>query len=173
MDRIEEARLFLQIDKLLSKNDWIRYHILAMTYLKSGDFEEAIKRFSFGLQNSPWVKDKHYFGTALAFARIKKRDYAEAIKLLKKDIEIINTNHKQKRLVLISHSQAELEQKDEASNTLSLIENIRNPRIISLKTLIQKCYSLSNGTKFEQLESDKVVALKNKIEEEFYLALAA
>ena len=173
LDRIEDARLFLQIDKPLSKSDWIRYHIFAMTYLKSGDFEEAIECLSFGLQNSPWVKDKHYFGTALAFARMKKRDYAAAIEVLEKDIEIVDTNHKQKRLVLISHAQAELAQKTEASDTLSSIGDVRNLRIISLKTLIRKCYCLSNGIKFEQLESDKVLELKNKIEEEeFYLLVA-
>jgi len=173
MDRFMEVRAILSEELLISSHDWIGYHILAMSYLKSNHLDEAIERLEFGLENSPQIKNKHYFANALAIARIRKKDFAEAVNVLEIDLKSLNLLNQHKRLLFISHSQAELGKKDEAKRSLSRVEKPKNPRILKLKDNLEYRYGL-NGHVVEKKSASDLILLDKKIEnEEFYLALAA
>ena len=168
--RFENVQSFLQIENPVSKEDWIGYHILAMSYLKAGDLGEAIKRFTFGLKNSP---NKDYFANALAIAKIKKREFTSAVEMLKEDIENINAKQKRTRLLLLGHSYAELHRNDEAVNSLnaSILANAPNPLVHTLKNDLLVRYELGEAG---PLAPGQIPILDQKIEnEEFRLALAA
>jgi tetratricopeptide (TPR) repeat protein len=173
MNRFSEVRALLSGTRLSSEGDWIAYHIVAMSYLRSGEIEEAIRRLAYGLENSPWPTDKFYFASALALAKIKKRQFEEVLDVLPTNVIGLDVFQKQTRLVLVGHSQAALGRKEEAARTLAQLEQAANPRVINLKEAIARRYDLK-GESSIGLSPDEEDLLETKIyEEEFFLAMAA
>ena len=173
MDRLDDARNLLLPIHLDSKSDWISYHIVAMSYFKEGDFNEAIKRFQHGIKNNPWIKDRNYFRNALGVVRIKKKEFEEARKVLMKKVHGINSYSEQKRLLLLSHAQAGLDRKTEATDILSKLYITENPHIIKLKDYLFKRFELG-GEVLKEYSKRAIEELDRKIEEEeFFFALAA
>ena len=173
MDRFMEVRSILSEELLISSHDWIGYHILAMSYLKANHLDEAIKRLEFGLENSPRIKNKHYFANALVIARIRKKEFAEAVNILEIDLPGLNLLNQHKHLLFLSHSQAELGKKEEAKRTLSRFEKPKSPRILNLKDNLENRYDLNGHIAEKKSDSDIELLDKNIEDEEFYLALAA
>ena len=173
MDRFEEVRSLLSEKSPISRSDWINCHILAMTCLKLGDLDEAITRLEYGWKNARWIDVKNYFATGLGVARIRKREFAEAVEVLADNVVSLDTFQKQKRLVLIGHSQAELGREADAMDSLAQVVNTDNPHVVNLKEALIQRYGLRQET-VRSLSEREVADLERKIhDEEFVLAVAA
>jgi tetratricopeptide (TPR) repeat protein len=173
VNKFTEARSLLPDTRLSSKDDWIYYHIKAMSYLKSGDIDEGIRRLAYGLENTPWFTIKTYFANALGVANIKKQQFAEVLEVLPSNVVSLDVFQKQTRLALRGHALAALGQQAEAIQTLAQLEQAANPRIINLRESIIHRYSL--GQHSATSPSPIVTsALDTRIaEEEFFLVMAA
>jgi tetratricopeptide (TPR) repeat protein len=159
----------------VSRADWVLYHIAAMMHLKS-DIEtgsdEAIRRLSFGTQHAPWQDQRRYFASALAVARIKRKEYREALQILQPELKLLEMPERQKRLVLIGHSHAAIGERQEAINSLNTLKEAKDPNVISLSRLLWQRYSL--GTRDKQKPPSNPVDLDSQIaQKEFILAMAA
>jgi len=173
VDRIDEARALLTTERLESRQDWIGYHVLAMSYLKTGEIDEAIRRLTYGLENTPWANCKNYFATTLGVARIKRRQFAEAIEILSPNVVRLDVFQKQKRLAMIGHSQAALGRRDEAAATLASIGQTPNPHLRTLREDVILRFNLPPKDEVV-VSTEEAAALDERIEEkEFYLAMAA
>jgi tetratricopeptide (TPR) repeat protein len=145
MNRTEEARALLSPEvPPVSKDDWVRYHILAMIYVKSGtNLDEAIRRLTHGSQHAPW-QERQRFMNALAVAWIKRENYREALQVLQRDMEVLEALEKQKRLALIGHSYAATDAREEAIKALTGIANVSDPNLANLRGLLFERYSLGD-----------------------------
>jgi tetratricopeptide (TPR) repeat protein len=173
VNRFEEVRSLLSGMGPSSKDDWIDYHIIAMSYLKSGDIEEAIQRLTYGQKNAHWPTVKNYFAIALGLAKIKKKQFAEVLDVLPSNVISLDVFQRQTRLALIGHSQAALGKQDEAVQTLAKLEQSANPRIIILKEAIARRHSIGRHSNIS-LSTVETSVLDTRIEEqEIFLAMAA
>ena len=171
MNRTDEARALLSPEfPPVSQDDWIRYHILAMIYVKSGtNLDEAIRRLTHGSQHAPWQETRQSFMNALAVAWIKRENYREALQVLQRDMGVLEALEKQKRLALIGHSYAAIDDKQKAINTLTSLERVVDPNLASLRGLLFDRYSLGD----QRLAPVNPAALDFKIaQHEFALAMA-
>jgi tetratricopeptide (TPR) repeat protein len=173
LDSPHEVRTLLARDQLVSRDDWIDLHIIAMSYLKTGEIDEAIKRLAYGLENAPWATVKMYFASALGLARIRKRQFAEAEAVLKSNVVSLDDFQRQKRLALLGHSLAGQGKRDEAAATLASIGPTTNSRLQTLREDVILRFNLPPKTD-AVISSEEASALDERIdEEEFYLAMAA
>jgi tetratricopeptide (TPR) repeat protein len=176
MDRFSEAASLLSYlaeAKPISRDYWRGSHILAMSYLKQGRVDEAIVRLEEGWRGAQWVDDRNYFRTALAVARIKKKEFAKALEVLSDNVIYLDVFQKQKRLALVAHTQAELGQVDAASDALEEIKNPGNRHIATLKIALTSRYNL-NPALSDKLPEAEIARLEKKIyEEEIFLEMAA
>lgn len=72
----------IKVDKPLTKNDWVIYHIQCMLLIKQNKLDAAVEKINFGLLNNTFYKEIVFFKSALSFALIKKKEYDEAIRAL-------------------------------------------------------------------------------------------
>ncbi|HSS20603.1 MAG TPA: tetratricopeptide repeat protein [Pyrinomonadaceae bacterium] len=175
MDQFEEVERLLSYlpDKIVSRDDWIGFHILTMSRMKRGQIDDAIARLEYGWQAAKWGDVRAYFGTALGVARIKKKEYREAIRVLSQDVSSLDHFQKQKRFAFIAHSKAELGEVKDAASTLAEVSVTTNRRIASLKQALLDRYNL-NPINAQSTKSRNAEQLQKEIEQaEFYLALAA
>ncbi len=170
----ERVHTLLSIEKPVSKDDWIDYHIQAMAFLECGEWQEAIKRLEAGFKYSTWGDTRSYFATALGFANLKRKEFDKAVEVLKENVFHVEFAQEQKRLVLISHAEAARGRKSEAAELISRIKSsAKDPKIISLTDYIAKRYSLNKDVTGTLSESE-IVALEGTIhKEEFNMVLAA
>ena len=173
MGELEEVWSILPDEHPISRNDWIAYHILAMSYLKSGNAEEAVKRLAYGLENAPWINIKNYYATALAVARIRSKKFPEAVEVLKKKVADLDIFQTQKRLIFIGHSQAELGERTEAIAALAPLANTQNPRITRTRNALLRRYNLGLAVDKKLSETESAILERQIYEEEFFLAMAA
>ena len=66
----------------VTEEDWIGYHIRGMIFLRMGDVDPAIRIFEEGVRSNPRPESRDYFRTALALARLYKREYESACNAL-------------------------------------------------------------------------------------------
>ena len=156
-----------------SRDEWIGHHILAMSYLKSGETDEAIRRLTYGLKHVPRQDDKVYYVTALGVANMMNKRYKEAAEMLQENVTRLHGVRQQTQLLLLSHAQAELKQEAAAQESLAALGEVRRLRLVQLKKDIVRRYGL-NGDKDIPLTEDEAARLDHQIQEsEFLLALAA
>ena len=74
MKRWDEALELLPEKDVVTEGEWIGYHIRGMVLMGMGDLDGAIAIFEEGVKNNPRPADKDYFRTALATARLAKRE---------------------------------------------------------------------------------------------------
>jgi tetratricopeptide (TPR) repeat protein len=172
MNKFQEARLLLSVSNPRSTDDWIDYHIIAMSYLKEGDLDEAVERFSFGLGHASYAERAH-FAAALAVAKIRRKEFEAVIELLPTQIPDLDIFQKETRLALVGHSQAALGKMEQASQLISKLENTRNPRVISLRDAMSRRYGL--GKYFEEsLSNSEANTLDiNILDQEYFLVAEA
>jgi tetratricopeptide (TPR) repeat protein len=171
MDKVDAARDLLSREvPPVSKDDWSRYHILSMAYVKSGkDWNKAIKRLSHGSQDAPWQETRNRFTNSLAVAWIRQQNYENALQLLQRDIDVLEAVEKQKRRALIGHSYAAIDNRQEAVNSLNSLQGVGDPNLASLKGLLFDRYSLSD----RRVIPVQPATLDSKIaQHEFALAMA-
>jgi tetratricopeptide (TPR) repeat protein len=66
----------------VTEGEWIAYHIRGMILLRTGKLDSAIQIFEDGAARNPRPKDRDYFRTALALARLRQKHPAEAVEVL-------------------------------------------------------------------------------------------
>ena len=86
MGRATEALELLPEQKLLDSHEWVGLHIRGMALLKLRQVPEAIAIFERGLHSSPFSQDKSYSQSALAIARVRMKEYQEAVNVLDQGI---------------------------------------------------------------------------------------
>jgi tetratricopeptide (TPR) repeat protein len=170
--RYADARSLLSEERLTTRDDWIDYHVIAMSYLRSGDMDEAIRRLTYGLENAPVVEKKFYV-TALGLARVKKRQFADALEVLESNVVSLDAFRRQTVTALIGHSKAELGKRVEAAETLATLERSSNPHIVNLSDALSKRYKLGRSAETHISDAELGVLEKKIDEEEFFLAMAA
>jgi tetratricopeptide (TPR) repeat protein len=171
LDRVTEARELLAKSNPVSESDWISYHVLAMSYLRNQDYDEAAKRLSYGVEMAPWPRVRRFFETALAVALMRKRDYQRAAEILEKEVDVAEVARRQVCMVLLAHSQAELERRAEALDNLTSASSSANPEVRKLTSSLRSYYGLGQTGAGSLVRS---AWLAQEIDQaEFRLALAA
>jgi hypothetical protein len=144
-----------------------------MSYIRSEEIDEAIRRLAYGLENTPWPEEKSYFATALAVAKIRKKEFAEVLKIIPTNVVHIDIFQRQARLALIGHSQAALGRNEEAAQTLAELADATNPHVINLKEAIAQRYMLGQQS-HNTLSVAEIRSLELTIhDQEYFLAQAA
>jgi 3-oxoacyl-(acyl-carrier-protein) synthase len=111
--------------------------------------------------------------TALGVARIKKKQFAEALKVLESNVISIDAFRRQTITALIGHSKAALGKRVEAAETLATLKHASNPHIINLNAGLHKRFNLDYPNE-GHLSDTEVRTLEERIyEEEFFLSMAA
>ena len=172
MGRYVEARGFLSDTTPISKGDWIGYHILAMSYLKARDTDEAIQRLTYGIEHAPG-QQRNYFATALGLAKMMDKRFPEAVEMLEPNVLHLHGVRRQAHMLFLGHAHAALEQEKEARQSLAAAGEVKHPRLIVLKNALTRRYGLG-GEIDTPLSKVEVVILDQQIEEsEFSFAMAA
>jgi pentatricopeptide repeat protein len=81
LGRSDEALAALQPIENAPERDWIGYHIYGMLLLRAGRLDEAVRVFEHGFVRTH-ARQRDYFASALAIARIRRRDYRQAAQIL-------------------------------------------------------------------------------------------
>jgi tetratricopeptide (TPR) repeat protein len=82
MEKWDQALKFLPEKDPVTEDDWVGYHIRGMVLLCKDEVDRAIEIFEEGMNRNPRPGQRDYFRTALAVARLKKREYELASKVL-------------------------------------------------------------------------------------------
>jgi len=78
--KAEELLSYLK--KPSTRDDWIAYHIKGVLLLKTNKIDEAISLFDTALKTNPFLTERKYFRNSLGVAKLKRKDFGGAIKLL-------------------------------------------------------------------------------------------
>lgn len=173
MNRVWEARSILSDARPMTRDDWIDYHILAMSYLREGEINEAVRRLDYGLENTPWGAQRAYFATALGVAKMREKRFDEAIRVFETDVLSLDVFQRQKRMVLIGHSHAEKGRREVAARALSLAGQPTDPHLRRLKDDVMRRFTLDPLFDAAPSEAEIAVLDERIAEEEFFLAVAA
>jgi len=84
LGRFGEVLGKLETEDLITKQNWVGYHIRGMALLRIGRINEAIHIFEHGEESDPIPASKEYFRTALAVALLTQREFKKANDLLEK-----------------------------------------------------------------------------------------
>ena len=170
LGRSEEVPSLFYTDNIISKDDWLDYHVVAMSYLRTGNLNEAIKRLEYGLANIPFLDSKEYFANSLAYGKILKKEYGDIEPIFHGLPGIHNPFEVKKRHLFLVHSKAELNKTKEAIGELALVSTVSYIRLVNLREFLDKRYCLSG--EFICSFSDEYVLLDKAIEEEeLFLAM--
>ncbi len=131
LHRYDEALESLPDDKLVTRSDWIGYHLRGMIWLHTGNIEGASRVFERGLEENPWKLDREYFRTALVVVKLKHRDFVGASEVL----EAVTTPQLQSQAnVLRLHSFGELGKDKlavEAFNSLKITSQFISNEVVA------------------------------------------
>jgi tetratricopeptide (TPR) repeat protein len=173
MNRALEARASLPQTLPTTKEEWIGYHIVCMSYLREGDLDAAIERLRHGVEKVPWKSVRTSFDRALALALIRKHEFEAAAKLLEaEEALIVEAARSQVSLLLLAHSHAEMGRRAEALDNLMQITGSVSQDLRMLQSALMTQYDL--GAPSPAQPSPKTPWLQADIEDrEFRLVLAA
>ncbi|HER26148.1 MAG TPA: tetratricopeptide repeat protein [Rhodospirillales bacterium] len=176
LKRFEEARDLIAIDAPRTIHDWWDYHVFAMSFLREGNREKAIKLLSDGLRDIPFFISRQMFETSLAMAELQRGNYLEAAKILDPvpDNVILfpdNVILFPVRAVLHAHARAALNQKDLAENDLALAEQSHGSEINPLCDALRHRYTLGSYASIEPDEATKARLDADIYDGEFELVL--
>jgi len=160
MSRHEEARAMLGTPEPVCLADWIDLHVRGMIFLKEGNLEEAVAIFQKGL-DCPFPRQRAYFRTALAIAKLRAKEYEAAARLASED-RLAGTLSAVIRL----HAYGELHDEEKAAAAYADTLKSRNPTAARLREELGARYVLRPPDHVWQ--SDDWV-----FEQECFLALAA
>jgi tetratricopeptide (TPR) repeat protein len=168
---IVEARALIPVQAPQSEDDWRDYHVVAMTFLKEKNYDEAEKRLAYGTHVAPFHSARDVFRGALAFAKLCRKRYAEVISVTQPD----NVLEFRRPAVEImdAHARAALGEFDRAETSLRHAERSHSTEVIRLSDFVRKRYGLSPYSGLMP-QVDEAAALDEIIAEaEFDLALRA
>jgi tetratricopeptide (TPR) repeat protein len=168
--RYEEARNCLRIQKLLSEHDWRDSHVIAMSYLKEGQYEETLSRLRYGQQNVPFYDTRAVFETSLAVTELRRKRYQNAVELLDHSTAG-NVIEFPGRATLRAHARAELGHIDRANEELNAADEQIGAPIVCLRDVVRRRYRLGNFVTTVLTDSEVTQLDEEIAEQEFDLAL--
>ena len=148
LGRYGEALELLPSESPTTFQDWVAFHIRGMVLLKQGDLDTAIEIFERGTRENPWITDRKYFRTALAVARLRQKEYQEAV-------QVIGDEPTPVCQVLRIHAFGGLGDIEKAKNAFDRVKDSRLPKVVSLRDELAARYVLQVETS-EQRSDDWV-----------------
>jgi len=84
LQRFEEARQLLsaQIARLQTRDDWIGFHVYAMSFVRERKWDDAVSSLKRGVHDAP-VESRNHFRSALAFAQLQQCRWKDALDTLR------------------------------------------------------------------------------------------
>jgi tetratricopeptide (TPR) repeat protein len=82
LGKTEEALAYLPERDAATRADWVGLHIRGMIEVRRGNFDLAKQLFQRGLDFCPWVQQKPYFSSGLAFVRLRQGQYEDALRVV-------------------------------------------------------------------------------------------
>jgi tetratricopeptide (TPR) repeat protein len=138
----EEAQRVLPNEDLESELDWFSYRILALSYFRSGDYEQATSKLAFGIEKCPWLKERVKLETALGFVELQRKNAAGAVQVLQKNLDRLEDREKQIRFVFLAHAHAAAGSRDIAKIILGSLFNGKDLEVLALRTAIDTSYNI-------------------------------
>jgi tetratricopeptide (TPR) repeat protein len=135
--RYEEALRLLPEGEPQTRDEWIAQHIRGMVFLKRGKHDLALRVFEKGLAKNPFAKERRYFETGLAVAKLRMNRFDQAIAHLGEDKEPL-TN------VLRIHAFGGLKQLDRARQAVESLERNCPPGLAPLRDELVARYKISS-----------------------------
>ena len=167
--QIVEARALIPVQTPSTEHDWRDYHVVAMTFLKENNYDEAEKRLAYGTSSAPFYRARDVFRASLAFAKLCRKQYADVSSVTRRD----NVLEFRRPAVEImdAHASAALGEFDRAETSLWHAERSQSAEVVRLTDFVRKRYALGPYAglvpKMQEAEVlDKIIA-----EAEFDLAL--
>ena len=83
LQRFEEARQLLsaQIARLQTRDDWINFHVYAMSFVREGKWDDAVSLLKQGVRDA--TVNQSYLRNSLAFAQLQQRHWEDALDTLR------------------------------------------------------------------------------------------
>ena len=140
----DKARLLLSNNKLQSQQDWRDHHVVAMSFLKQQNFEEAGRRLDYGLHNTPSPKTQNVYRTSLALLSLRRRKYEDVIATLADDPDSNVIRFPGPRL-LRAHAEAELDRTAAAQADLDAVGTNQTVAVVTLREALAQRYRLGSS----------------------------
>jgi tetratricopeptide (TPR) repeat protein len=137
-------RQFSEADRLLPKgkpntlSEWVGFHIRGMMYLKKGELDHAINIFQEGAAQNPFHRERLFFETSLAAAKIQSRQFSQAV-------DLVNVSDDPVSEVLRIHGLAALGRSNEALAVYSAANDNAPPPVIRLRNAIAARFGLTES----------------------------
>ncbi len=131
LQRFSEARELLtaQVARLQTRDDWIGFHVYAMSFVREGDWNETIRLLKQGVRDAP--VNQSYFRNSLAFAQLQQGRWAESLETL----QAVAATPEQQPVVEVLEAENYAEQALAANNEQQQLEyqNLAEQRIKTLQ----------------------------------------
>jgi len=82
LSRFDLAEACINPNAPRTQDEWVNLHVKAMMLLGKKEYDEAIKILLYGYEQTPFHRERQYFRTSLAAARMQKKDFVKAEELL-------------------------------------------------------------------------------------------
>ena len=139
LGRYREALALVPSESPTTLHEWGSFHIRGMVLLKKGDLDAAIEIFERGTGENPWIADRKYFRTALAIARLRQKEFQEAVQVIGDEPTSICQ-------VLRIHAFGGLGDTERAKNAFDQVKDSFLPNVIPLRDELAARYVLHVGT---------------------------
>gem|GEM_PF-5542689 len=123
-------------------NDWIDFHIVAMSYLREGNLEEATRRLRDGSERCQFMSCRSFFQGALGLALIWDQRLAEAEQLLTQTLPAAGAVLRAGSALLLAHVLAAQDRKVQADAVLARLSECAVWAIIDTRTVLTRRYGL-------------------------------
>jgi tetratricopeptide (TPR) repeat protein len=133
LERCEEALTLLPETTPRTESDWVAFHIRGMIALKRGDLGRAIEIFERGIRENPWVLNRSYFSSALAVARLRKKEFRQAAESVAEDLTPISD-------VVRIHAFGALGESARAQKACDRLQVFRLPILVVLREALSERY---------------------------------
>lgn len=80
--QFKQAEALLPTNSPNTRDDWIAWHVRGMILLRTNDLDKAIKHFRDGGIQIPFARERRYFDSALAVARMRLGQFEGAVQAL-------------------------------------------------------------------------------------------
>ena len=140
LGRLDEAQAYLPKTTPRTQTDWVAIHIRGMIAMRQGHLDVAITTFQRGIRENPWVADRTYFRSALAVARLRRKEFRQAAEVIAEESAPLCPACD----VLRMHAFGALGEISEAQQASDRLTVVRLPTVIVLREELSERY-LSQG----------------------------
>jgi tetratricopeptide (TPR) repeat protein len=133
----EEALVMVSEHNPMTHSQWVAFHMRGMIHLRMNELDKALEIFNLGVSDCPHPRDVAYFQTALAAAKIRKRQYKEALECLPTHAigsfrRVIN--------IFRLHAAGELEEESSVRSAIEALRDESYPPVVELRDELQNRY---------------------------------